>query len=102
VVTAAWPFGADEHDPLTPSQLTAQLTDWLGDTLVDLLDDGQQQNAHRIMQRIVDREGAAIARAWMIGMNPHLDDRAPVLAIVDGDGRDVEAAAGAYLAGQWT
>lgn len=78
------------------------MTDWLGDTLVDLLDDGQQYTAHRIMHRIVDREGAAIARAWMIGMNPHLDDRAPILAIIDGGAPDVEAAASAYLEGQWT
>jgi len=93
-MTAAWPFGTDEHDPLTPSKVTTQLTDWLGGNLAALLTSEQQQrDAYRIVQQIADREGSAIARAWMIGMNPHLDE---------GRGRDTEAAAHAYLNGPWT
>jgi hypothetical protein len=44
-------------------------------------------------------ESAQTARAWLIGMNPHLDDRAPaaVLATPDG-GERVMRAARAFLA----
>jgi hypothetical protein len=59
----------------------------------------QQQAAHRTFRLIADVEGEAIARAWMIGMNPHLNDRAPLLAIRDGHGKDAEVAARAYLNG---
>lgn len=62
----------------------------------------QQETATRIIRELADRECLATARAWMIGMNPHLDDQAPILAIVDGRGGDAEAAARAYLNGAWT
>lgn len=59
----------------------------------------QQQAAHRISQLLAAGEGAAIARAWMVGMNPQLDDQAPLLAVADGRFADVEVAARAYLNG---
>ncbi|MFI0156187.1 hypothetical protein [Streptomyces lydicus] len=30
------------------------------------------------------RDGDCIARAWMVGMNPHLDEQSPIDAIADG------------------
>ena len=62
----------------------------------------QRPDVVRIFRQVADREGEAVARAWMVGMNPHLDDQAPILAIADGRIRDVEAAARAYLSGVWT
>ncbi|MFD8771436.1 hypothetical protein [Streptomyces sp. NPDC059916] len=62
----------------------------------------QRATATRIFQQLAEREDPATARAWMIGMNPHLDDQAPILAIATGRGREAEAAARAYLDGQWT
>lgn len=53
-------------------------------------------DAYGIIQAV---EGPDIARAWMIGQNPHLDDQAPILAIQDGHGRDVLTAARAYVQG---
>lgn len=58
---------------------------------------GPQQNtavdAYTLIQAA---DGPGVARAWMIGMNPHLDDTAPLLAIQEGRGHDVLAAARAY------
>lgn len=61
----------------------------------------QQQTAAQIIQQLADREDQHTARAWMIGMNPHLDDQAPILAIAEGRADEVRAAARAYLNGVW-
>jgi len=66
-----------------------------------LLTPEQQDIAVQVFQQIADREDDATARAWMIGMNPHLDDQAPILALQDGRTDDVLAAARAYLNGVW-
>lgn len=62
----------------------------------------QRQTATQIITQIATRESEAIARAWLIGMNPHLGDEAPLLAIADGRGDQAQAAAHAYLNGVWT
>jgi hypothetical protein len=86
-----------------PREIAAQLVDRLGSNLAARLTTSEQQaTAHRILQQLADREDPATARAWMIGMNPHLDDQAPILAIAEGRGQDAEAAARAYLNGVWT
>ncbi|MGQ4343568.1 hypothetical protein [Streptomyces sp. SAS_275] len=86
----------------TPDRVTNDLTAWLGEPLTDRLTDAvQREAAHRIFQQIAAQEEASTARNWMIGMNPHLDERAPILAIADGQATDVEAAARAYLDGAW-
>jgi hypothetical protein len=64
-----------------------------------LLTPNQRAEAVQVFQQIADREGEATARAWMIGMNPHLDDQAPILALRDGRSSDVMVAARAYLEG---
>jgi hypothetical protein len=80
----------------------AQLEDWLGSDLARHLTTARQQDlAWQVMRRLADRECPGVARAWMTGMNPHLGDEAPLLAIVDGLASDVEAAARAYLDGVW-
>lgn len=85
---------------LTPDQITDALTGYFGPRVVDFLDTpAKRREAHRAFQQIADLDGAAVARAWSIGMNPHLDDRAPILAIADGEARQVDLAVAAYLAG---
>lgn len=45
------------------------------------------------------RDGDAIARAWMVGMSPQLDDQSPLDAIAAGHGDAVLAAARAEARG---
>lgn len=75
------------------------LRDQFGPKLTDSLTAPQQDTAVDAYVLIQAVEGPHTARAWMIGMNPHLDDQAPLLAIQDGRGRDVLVAARAYLGG---
>lgn len=62
----------------------------------------QRDTARRVFQQITDQECADTARAWMTGINPHLDDQSPIHTIADGRAHDVEAAAHAYPDGAWT
>jgi hypothetical protein len=67
-----------------------------------LLTPEQRADVVRVFQLIAAREGEPLARAWMLGMNPHLGDENPILVIRDGRTREVEGAARAYLDGVWT
>ncbi|MEV6572907.1 XRE family transcriptional regulator [Streptomyces sp. NPDC051577] len=55
--------------------------------------------ALQVFQLIQDAESLYTARAWMIGMNPQLEDQAPAQCIADGRLRDVMVAARAYVDG---
>lgn len=55
--------------------------------------------ALQVFQLIQDAESLYTARAWMIGMNPQLEDEAPAQCIADGRMRDVMVAARAYVDG---
>ncbi|MEU8777109.1 XRE family transcriptional regulator [Streptomyces sp. NPDC048606] len=55
--------------------------------------------ALQVLQLIQDAESLYTARAWMIGMNPQLEDEAPAQCIADGRMRDVMVAARAYVDG---
>lgn len=55
--------------------------------------------ALQVFQLIQDAESLHTARAWLIGMNPQLDDEAPLTVIADGRFRDVMVAARAYVDG---
>ncbi|MET7290257.1 XRE family transcriptional regulator [Streptomyces sp. NPDC005573] len=55
--------------------------------------------ALQVFQLIQDAESLYTARAWLIGMNPQLDDEAPLSVIAEGRHRDVMAAARAYVDG---
>ncbi|MFF4255322.1 XRE family transcriptional regulator [Streptomyces sp. NPDC001663] len=52
--------------------------------------------AYNAFEMIEAAEGPSMARAWMIGMNPWMDDLSPVEAIAQGDCEDVVAAARVY------
>ncbi|MGC9494861.1 XRE family transcriptional regulator [Streptomyces sp. WG7] len=55
--------------------------------------------ALQVLQLIQDAESLYTARAWMIGMNPQLEDEAPLTVIADGRFKDVMVAARAYVDG---
>jgi hypothetical protein len=55
------------------------------------------RDAIQIFNVIQQAESVYIARAWMIGMNPQLEDMAPAQCIADGRSRDVMVAARAYV-----
>ncbi|MEU6070703.1 XRE family transcriptional regulator [Streptomyces sp. NPDC047082] len=55
------------------------------------------RDAIQIFNLIQQAESVYIARAWMIGMNPQLEDTAPIQCIADGRARDAMVAARAYV-----
>lgn len=86
------------------------LVENLGGKLVLHLSDGRPlgataeifRSAREVFSLIAEAEGEQIARAWMIGMNPHLNDESPLLALKEGRAAEAIRAARAYLNGQWT
>lgn len=56
--------------------------------------------AYQIYELLRPVEADPTIRAWFIGMNPQLDDRAPAEAIAAGDMRAALAAARAFAAGE--
>jgi len=55
------------------------------------------RNAYQIVQLLLERESAETVRAWFVGMNPDLDDRAPALVLGE-DPVGVLQSARAFLA----
>jgi len=55
--------------------------------------------AYQIVHLIQADESLHVVRAWLIGLNPQLDDEAPATAIRDGRFREVLTAARAFIAG---
>lgn len=77
----------------TDSDVEIFLLERYGPALVNLLPTAMaRRTAWQIHQRIADYGGDSLARCWMIGMNPALGDRPPILAIGGGHAAEVEAA----------
>jgi hypothetical protein len=55
------------------------------------------RHAFQIVQLLLERESAETVRAWLVGMNPELEDRAPVLLLAEEPTRVLQAAR-AFLA----
>jgi hypothetical protein len=55
--------------------------------------------AYQVFRMIALRENPHTARAWMIGMNPQLEDDSPVQAIAEDRHKDVMGAARSYIKG---
>ncbi|MFB7598730.1 XRE family transcriptional regulator [Streptomyces sp. NPDC056160] len=55
--------------------------------------------AHQVFRMIDLAENCHTARAWMIGMNPQLEDDSPIQAIAEDRHKDAMAAARSYLKG---
>jgi hypothetical protein len=114
-----------ESNEPTIQSVVRSLVDWLGPGLVGELcgmvgaaplkkwlvkpptaeEEAKLRTGYEVFQMIRRSEGVDIARAWMIGMNPLLEnhsecrtpDGTPVTEIGLGHGGDVLAAARAYL-----
>jgi hypothetical protein len=52
-----------------------------------------------VFQLLQEEESAHTIRAWFIGMNPQLNDKAPAMAIREGKTRDALVAAKSFVAG---
>ncbi|MGV9248655.1 XRE family transcriptional regulator [Streptomyces sp. NPDC003710] len=57
------------------------------------------RTAYQVFKLIESGENCHIARAWMIGMNPQLEDNSPLQAIAEDHFKEVMAAARSYLQG---
>ncbi|AXG79729.1 XRE family transcriptional regulator [Streptomyces paludis] len=55
--------------------------------------------AFQVFQVIARAENPHTARAWMIGMNPQLEDDSPLEVIAEGRVKDAMAAARSYIKG---
>lgn len=60
-------------------------------------DERRLRDAFQVFSLIDDADGADVARAWFIGMNPELDDDSPVEHLAAGNARGVLAAARSYV-----
>ncbi len=54
---------------------------------------------YQVFQLILEADDDHVARNWLIGMSPQLDDEAPADCLRAGHVRDVMAAARAFLDG---
>lgn len=59
----------------------------------------QLRNAHMIFTYIEQVDSAQTVRAWFMGMNPQLNDQAPIEVLIGGNSNDVLAAAKAFVTG---
>ncbi|WP_330479941.1 hypothetical protein OG301_39050 (plasmid) [Streptomyces platensis] len=79
---------------------THALAEALGVKVTDWLDtDEHRDQAWNLHRLIADQDGPYVASAWLIGMNPHLNDDSPLNAIRNGHSADARAAAYAQISG---
>jgi hypothetical protein len=57
------------------------------------------RSTYQILQLLLSADSSHVARAWIVGMNPQLDDEAPAEVIREGRYKDALIAAKAYVAG---
>ncbi len=55
--------------------------------------------AHRVWKMISAAESDSVARAWFIGANPRLGEKAPVMCLREGDSQGVLSAGKAFVEG---
>lgn len=74
---------------------------WLKDGAKPMTDEEERvlRDTYQIFMVLVDSDDVHVARAWFLGMNPHLDDSSPIDALVAGRAREVIAAARTYANG---
>jgi hypothetical protein len=77
----------------------ADLRRWLEGGFLNIDQEARLRTGHKALQIVAEVDGAFVARAWMIGMDPHLGDECPLVLIRQGRGRDVLVAARAYVNG---
>lgn len=90
---------------MSTADITACLTDILGRNLTAYIAgtgrdaDARRAAAYKVVQVLLPVADDGTIRAWMIGRNPVLNDRAPAEAIAGGGGDRALAAAWAYATG---
>lgn len=57
------------------------------------------RDTYQVFEMVAQADSPTVAGAWLMGMNPLLDDRTPAEAIAEGDFREVMAAARSFAAG---
>jgi len=57
------------------------------------------RSAYAVFHLLQSAESPHTVRAWMVGLNPQLDDESPATVLREGRFKDVLAAARAFLAG---
>ena len=72
---------------------------WIKGTHPHMEAESRLRMAFQIFHLLQAEESPHTVRAWMIGMNPQLDDEAPAAAIREGRLKDVWVAAKAYTSG---
>lgn len=82
-----------DRDPKTVQRWARQETQ-PPDESVRLLRD-----LYQVVLVLLDEESRHTVRAWLMGMNPHLDDQSPAALLREGDGPRVLGAARTFLAG---
>ncbi|MCB4209061.1 hypothetical protein [Arthrobacter sp. UM1] len=70
-----------------------------GESMPGHAKEARLRNLHTVFRMLEQTDGAHVARAWFMGMNPQLEDRSPLEAIAEGDVKSVLAAARAFAAG---
>ncbi len=90
------------------SRLTAHLADvdvstvsrWKAGISKPRPDTGQRlRGAHQVARMLLTVDSVDTVRSWFIGMNPQLDDEAPLDVIASGDIKAVLTAARSFIAG---
>ncbi|TFB56383.1 hypothetical protein [Cryobacterium tagatosivorans] len=56
------------------------------------------RDTFQVFEILSSIDSPEVARAWLMGMNPELDDASPAEALADGRSREVMAAARSYIA----
>jgi len=72
---------------------------WMRGERMNVEQEAKLRTGHKAFEIISKADGWNVARAWMLGMNPQLDDENPILCIAQGRCRDVLMAAQAHVNG---
>lgn len=74
---------------------------WATGETTDIREDSEikLRTAYELVKLITNFDSEQVARAWMIGLNPQLDDSSPAEMIHEGRLKEVRAAARAFIVG---
>ena len=83
--------------PLTAARVGAGGVSGVGDllagrTTIDAKTEQRLRNAYGVTQTLLEVDEADTVRAWLLGMNPLLDDRAPAAVLAENPDAVIRAA----------
>lgn len=91
-------LGAPLTAALTGAGGVAGVSDWIaGRTVVDDRSEQRLRDAYGVTQTLLEVESPVTVQAWLLGMNPLLDDRAPA-SVLPEDPSAVRRAAQYFVA----